>query len=229
MKIPRHVAIIPDGNRRWAKMHNLPTFEGHRHGFEMAVKIGKKARDLGIPIMTFWGFSTENWKRSPEEVDKLMFFFGKMIDRFIKDAVVDKIRIIHLGRKDRLSKTLLSKIENAEKKTVKYKQYYLVLALDYGGQDEIIRALKHMIGDKVASSKINEKLINSYLDTKNIPFPYPDLIIRTSGEKRLSGYLLWQSAYAELMFVDNFFPDFTPDLFVKCIDDFGSRNRNFGA
>lgn len=229
MKIPRHVAIIPDGNRRYAKEHGLPAFEGHRLGFERAIEISTKARELGVTVLTLWGFSTENWKRSQDEVNKLMTLFEIMIGRYLKDALKNGVRLLHIGRKDRLPKKLLSRILEAEKQTEAFNKYYFVLAIDYGGQDEILRAAKKLVNDKVSTNDITESLFNKYLDTACLPYPYPDLIIRTSGENRLSGYLPWQSVYAELIFIKEYFPAFTPKIFAECLEEYSRRKRNFGA
>ena len=222
----KHVAIIPDGNRRWARNRGLPTIEGHRRGFNRAKELTEKARELGIEILTLWAFSTENWKRSKDEVGYLMKIYERWIDDYLKEAIVDKVRLIHIGRKDRISKKLLEKIQNAEDQTKTFHNNTLVLALDYGGQDEILRGVQQLLKDNPNTENIDEALITSYLDTKDIPSP--DLIIRTSGEKRLSGFLLWGSAYAEFAFIDECFPDFTPELFEKCIDDYRKRLRRFG-
>lgn len=218
---PKHVAIIPDGNRRWAKSKNLPTFEGHRRGFDALVNVARESRKLDIKVMTVWGFSTENWKRSPEEVSYLMDIYNEMIDRYLDEAMKDEIRIIHLGRKDRLNKNLVGKIADAENKTRDFDKHYLCIGLDYGGRDEIVRAVKKGQIEK-------EGDIDKLLDTSILPYPNPDLIIRTGGEKRLSGYLLWQSEYSELMFVDKYLPDFTPDDFNNCIMQYSERNRRYG-
>ncbi len=219
--IPNHVAIIPDGNRRWAKELGLPTFEGHQKGFEALINIGKKARELGIKILTVWAFSTENCKRSKEEINYLMNLYEIMLEKYLKEALREKIRIIHLGRKDRINKTLKNKIINIEEKTKNFTQYYLCIGLDYGGRDEIVRAIKK-------SSNLSEDNFNQFLDTKDLPYPNPDLIIRTGGEKRLSGFLLWQCQYSELVFVDKYLPDFNNDDFEKIINDFSKRQRRFG-
>lgn len=219
--VPKHVAIIPDGNRRWAKSKNLPTFEGHRKGFEALVKVARESRKLDIKVMTVWGFSTENWKRTPEEVSYLMDIYNEMIDRYLDEAMKDEIRIIHLGRKDRLNKNLVGKIADAENKTRDFDKHYLCIGLDYGGRDEIVRAVRKGKIEK-------ESDIDRALDTSVLPYPNPDLIIRTGGEKRLSGYLLWQSEYSELMFVDKYLPDFTPGDFNNCIMQYGERNRRYG-
>lgn len=221
MNTPHHVAIIPDGNRRWARERNLPTFEGHRKGFETLVKIARESRDLGIKVFTVWGFSTENWKRSDDEVSYLMGLYSRMIDEYLKEALRDGIRIVHLGRKDRLDKKLLKKIKDAEEKTKDFDKYYLSVGIDYGGRDEILRAIKK-------SSINSESDMDKALDTSALPYPNPDLIIRTGGEKRLSGLLLWQSQYSELKFVDKYLPDFSPEDFKACVNDYSQRNRRYG-
>ena|SRR3989338_9201116 len=219
--ILNHVAIIPDGNRRWAKERGLPTFKGHRKGFQMLINIGKRSRELGIKIFTVWAFSTENWKRSSGEIDYLMNLYDIMLEKYFKEALKEKIRVIHLGRKDRINKTLKNKIINIEEKTKNFTQHYLCIGLDYGGRDEIIRATKK-------GSNLSEVNFSQFLDTKDLPYPNPDLIIRTGGEQRLSGFLLWQSQYSELMFIKKYLPDFGPEDFEKCISSFVRRQRRFG-
>lgn len=223
--IPNHVAFIPDGNRRWAREKRKTTYEGHKKGFERLVKIAKKARKLSIKIFTVWAFSTENWKRSKGEISYLMKLYEIMLDKYLAEALKDEIRIVHLGRKDRINKNLGNKIINAEEKTKNFDKYYLCIAIDYGGHDEIIRAISKIKNQK---SKVNESEFNQLLDTGDLPFPNPDLIIRTGGEKRLSGFLLWQSQYSELSFVEKFLPDYSEDDFEKTIDDFSKRQRRFG-
>jgi len=215
--IPNHVAIIPDGNRRWAKEKGLNTYEGHKKGFEQLIKISKKARLLGVKVITIWAFSTENWKRTQEEVGYLMKLYEIMIDRYLKDALKDEVRIIHLGRKDRINSSLKNKIMNIEEKTKKFDKYYLCIALDYGGRDEIERAVK-----------TNGNNFTQFLDTKNLPFPDPDLIIRTGGEQRLSGFMLWQSQYSELVFEKKYLPDYSDNDFEKTINKYLLRKRRFG-
>lgn len=219
--IPKHIAIIPDGNRRWAKEKKLPTFEGHRRGFDISINLTRKAYDLGITTFTLWAFSTENWQRSPQEVSYLMKLYEIMIAVHLKEALKRKIRIIHIGRKDRINQILKNKIIDAENKTRHFNQRNLVIALDYGGKDEILRCI-----EKIKKSKNKKEIIEKCLDTAAIP--NPDLIIRTGGEKRLSGFLLWQSEYAELIFLDKYFPDFTPKDLEICLDEYSRRQRRFG-
>lgn len=219
--LPRHIAIIADGNRRWAKNRGLPTFEGHRQGFENIKKLSKKAKNLGIQIITFWVFSTENWDRSQEEVGYLMKLAEKVIDIQKKEAIAEKTRIVHIGRKDRIPTLLRNKIEQAERDTKQFSQYYFVVALDYGGRDEIERAIEKM-------NRTGEQLLDNCLDTAVLPYPNPDLIIRTSGEQRLSGFMTWQGAYSEYYFTEKLFPDFNPDELEAAVLDYGLRKRRFG-
>jgi len=223
--IPNHVAIIPDGNRRWAKEKGKNTYEGHKKGFDQLIKIAKKARNLGIKVFTVWAFSTENWKRSKEEVNYLMKLYEIMLDKYLSEALKDNIRIIHLGRKDRINDSLKNKIINIEEKTKKFDKSYLCIALDYGGRDEIERTISKIKNQRSKFGKID---LNKFLDTKDLPFPDPDLIIRTGGEQRLSGFMLWQSQYAELEFVKKYLPDYTDSDFENTIKEFSERQRRFG-
>ncbi|EKD64622.1 MAG: hypothetical protein ACD_50C00336G0005 [uncultured bacterium] len=236
LTIPNHLAIIPDGNRRWAKSRNKPTFEGHRIGFDTAIKIGRKVRTLGINTFTLWAFSTENWKRALEEVRYLMKLYEIFIEKNLKESIKEEIRVVHLGRKDRLPKSLLKKITESEEKTKDFKKYILNVALDYGGRDEVIRAIK-----KVQSStlrrrseqefkvqNLDEKNFNQFLDTHDQPHPNPDLIIRTSGEQRTSGLMIWQAAYAEYVFFDKHFPDLNEDDIDFAVQEYSNRQRRFG-
>lgn len=227
--LPKHIAIIPDGNRRWAKEKGLPTFEGHRRGFNQSIKLGRKSRSLGIKVLTFWAFSTENWKRTKKEVSYLMDLYYQMIERNIKEALKEKIRIIHLGRKDRINNKLRLKIIEAEEKTKNFDKYYLTIALDYGGRDEILRAVEKIKSSKTNLIDFSEKEFSQFLDTKDLPYPYPDLVIRTSGEIRSSGFMIWQAAYSEWIFYSKYFPDFSPDDLEKCIEEYQKRQRRFGV
>lgn len=225
MNIPNHVAIIPDGNRRWAKEKGKNTYEGHKKGFEELIKIAKKARNLGIKVFTVWAFSTENWKRSKEEVGYLMKLYEVMLDKYLSEALKDEVRIIHLGRKDRINNSLKNKIINIEEKTKNFDKSFLCIALDYGGRDEIIRGMNRI---RNSQSVIDESNFNNFLDTKDLPFPNPDLIIRTSGETRTSGFLTWQAAYSEYIFIDKYLPDYSDSDFEKTIVEFSKRQRRFG-
>ncbi len=244
IKIPHHVAIIPDGNRRWATAHGLPSLEGHRRGFNRVVPLVKAARKLGIHTLTLWAFSTENWNRAPEEIQYLMKLYEKLIDGNLAEAKKEGARIYHLGRKDRIPLNLRSKIERAENETRGNQKYVLNIALDYGGQDEILRATEKIVAAVEAKQMTVKDLWNiddrhpgehpyydfhHFLDTGYQPYPYPDLIIRTSGEQRLSGFLSWQAAYAELYFEEGHFPDFTTEKLKIALEEYARRHRRFGG
>lgn len=219
-----HIAIIPDGNRRWAKQRGLPSLEGHRRGFEAATEISKRIRELGISTTTIWAFSTENWKRTQEEVSYLMDIYCMLIDRDLKEAIENEVKITHLGSKDRIPQKLLKQIQNAEEQTREFKKFYLNIAIDYGGRDELIRAIQKVKDPTLLTSETFE----DYLDTKDQPYPNPDLIIRTSGEMRTSGFLPWQGVYAEYIFLEKYFPDMAPNDIDKAVEEYESRQRRFG-
>lgn len=225
--MPKHVALIPDGNRRWAKEHGLPASEGHKRGYQRIQEISEAAQELGIETMTIWGLSTENWlKRDSEEREYLFLLFMKMLRAVAREARKRNIRVRHLGRKDRLPAMLINYLKRIENSTQNNKSYQLNIALDYGGRDELVRAVKQMIDDGVPSDQIDEKLFSSYLDTKD--GMDPDFIIRTSGEQRTSGLLPWQGTYAEYFFSPLYLPDFSADEFKKAINEYGLRQRRFG-
>lgn len=226
--LPHHIAIIPDGNRRWARERGLPAFEGHRRGFEAARKIVKYARDIGIHTLTLWAFSTENWTRTKDEVSYLMKLYAQMTDKFLDEAVKDEARIIHLGRKDGIPKFLLKRIKNVEEKTHNFKRNILNIALDYGGRDEILRAIKKLNDERITDSELTERQFEKFLDTAGQPYPNPDLIIRTSEEMRTSGLMIWQAAYSEYYFLKRHFPDLTEKDIDGAIEEFKKRQRRFG-
>lgn len=196
---------------------------GHEAGFRSAKAIINTARELGIKVFTIWAFSTENWSRSKQEVDYLMKIYEKWIDESLPESIETQTRIIRIGRKDRIPKSLREKIEEAESKTEKFSQRFFIIALDYGGRDEILRATK-----KAENQKLKEEEFSRLLDTKNVPYPDPDLVIRTSGETRTSGFMIWQTAYSEWIFYPKFLPDFTPKDLDKCLKIYSQRRRRFG-
>lgn len=221
--IPRHVAIIPDGNRRWAKAKGKPSVEGHTAGFGRIREMVNYARDQKISTLTIWAFSTENWKRAEEEVFALMFIIKRALTDIYNDLIIKKSRFVHIGRKDRLSKDIIELIETMEEETKDYTDFCLCIALDYGGEDEILRAEKKLLefADK-------NKHIVDFLDSTLANIPHPDLIIRMGGEKRSSGFMPLQSAYSEWIFEDLMFPDFNTNVFKKCLDEYALRSRRFG-
>lgn len=225
--VPVHVAIIPDGNRRWAREKGMIATAGHyaAGSYGNIESIFNEGRKLGIKFMSIWAFSTENWNRDKKEIDAVFDVLMKGIERFRKDAHKNQIRFRHIGRKDRLPKNLASEITKLEEETKNYDEFNVQLCLDYGGRDEIIRAVNKLI--KEGGKKVDEQAIASYLDTAGIPDV--DMIIRTSGEKRLSGFMPFQSDYAELFFFDKYWPDFNPEDLKRAVSDYSRRVRRFGG
>lgn len=229
MLIPHHVAIVPDGNRRWARARDLHTFEGHKKGFDNAVRLARAAREWGIHTVTLWGFSTENWDRDEREVSYLMKLYEKLVDDYLKEAKRDNVKIVHLGRKDRIPRSLLKKIQYAEDQTSKNTKYIMNIAIDYGGHDEIMRAIRAIVKDGIDASKVDKKMVEKYLDTHGQPYPYVDLFIRTSAEQRTSGLLPWQAEYAEIYWSEDHFPDFGPEKLAEAVSEYSRRRRRFGG
>ena len=229
--MPKHIAIIMDGNRRWAKQNNLNYKIGHKKGAETLEKIAKYANKIGLKALTAYAFSTENWKRSEEEVGALMLLLRNYLDRFSKDCDVENIRINIIGNINVLEEGLKNSIINAMEKTKNNTGVVLNIAINYGGRDEITRAMKKIAEEitenKIKPEDINEQLISNYLDTKNQP--EPDLIIRTGGEIRLSNFLTWESVYSEFLFMEKYWPDFTEEDLDNAINVFQNRKRNFGG
>jgi undecaprenyl diphosphate synthase len=227
--VPNHIALIMDGNGRWARSHGLPATKGHEAGAKAVREVIDQARDWGVHTITLWGFSTENWKRSPKEVHKILSLVKIYLQKELEIAHKDKVRFIHLGRKDRLPGDLRKLIERVEDETKDYTNHILNLALDYGGRDEILRAIHKAAETGIDMTIIDEKTFSSCLDTANQPYPEPDLLIRTSGEQRTSGLLPWQMVYSEFYFEEVHLPDITPQKLQAAILDFSRRRRRFGA
>ncbi|HOW13021.1 MAG TPA: polyprenyl diphosphate synthase [Candidatus Pacearchaeota archaeon] len=222
-KTINHLGIIIDGNRRWAKKRGLPTFEGHKKGIDKVKKAIEWANKREIKNLTFFVFSTENWKRSKKEVDYLMKLAEEMIKDYEDTAKKEKIRIRVIGQKEKLPKSLQKEIEKVENSTKNNKKMTVNFALSYGGRNEIVEVIKKIIEKKIPLEKINEKTISQNLWTTDL-----DLLIRTGKEKRLSNFLLWQSAYSELYFSSKYWPDFTEKDLEKALNDYYSRQRRFG-
>jgi undecaprenyl diphosphate synthase len=223
---PNHIVIIPDGNRRWAKEQGMKSWEAYWHVQKRMDKLMEAAKKFGVKHFTLWGFSTENWHRGDSgDVEHLMKVFESTIDMFEKKFHQDKVKFRHLGRKDRLPERLVNKLKKLEESTKDFDQWSVNVALDYGGRDELVRAVDNIV--KSGNTKIDEAVISNALDTHGLPDP--DLIIRTSGEKRLSGMMPWQSVYAEFYFTNVYFPDFGIENLEEAIVDFGMRKRNFGS
>jgi undecaprenyl diphosphate synthase len=226
-KIPLHVGVIMDGNGRWAKIRGLPRIEGHRLGAERAKEIIEVSGELGLKCLTLYAFSMENWHRPQSEISMLMklleMYLKKELQVLVKRGIVFKT----IGETWRLPENIRELIRETEEKTASNKGMTVVTALSYSGRNEIIRAVKKIIDAGVSPGEVTENLISGYLDSAGLP--PPDLIIRTSGERRLSNFLLWQSAYAELYFTDTLWPDFDKEEFMLAIQDFQGRERRFGG
>ncbi len=225
--VPEHVVIIPDGNRRWAKKHGLESIEGHKKGLEAAMDVVRGSRDLGVKILTLWGFSTENWNRPTKEVGYLMRMYTWFFRKHLKELRREGVHFNWIGRRDRVPQRLKTILEKVESDTAKNSQYILNICIDYGGHDEIVRAFKKILKKGVPISKINEETLAKNLDTAGQRDP--DLLIRTSGEMRTSGIMPWQTTYTELFFSKLFFPDFSLVELKRAINDYARRQRRYGV
>ena len=231
MVIPRHVAVILDGNGRWAKKRGIPRAMGHKAGCETLEAMVEVAARMGIGYFTIYGFSTENWKRSAEEVGALMQLFRYYMVRLLKIASSNNVRVKMIGDRRRFDQDIIDGINRLEEETKENTGLTFVIAVNYGGRDEIVRAAAKLCRDckagRLDEGQITEELFASYLDTRDIPDP--DLLIRTSGEIRLSNYLLWQLAYTEIYVTDCLWPDFNREELEKAIAQYNSRERRFGG
>ncbi len=223
----KHLAIILDGNRRWAKENGLAGLEGHKKGYDNVEKIGLDAFNKGVKYLTVFAFSTENWKRSKKEVTYLMNLLFNALTIDLKFYLKHEIIVKVIGRVGGLSKKLQDAIVDAEEKTKNGKKGQLNLCINYGGRAEIIDAVKELVLNNVPLEDVDEKKISELLWTSGIPDP--DLIVRTSGEHRLSGFLTWQGVYSEIKFINKYWPDFSPQDVDDCISDFAERKRRFGS
>lgn len=223
--IPKHVVIIPNGNRTWAKKRGLKAWEGYKETYKNLNALTREAQKIGISHLTLWGFSTENWKRDAKEIEELFKIISLIVTKLKKSLIKEKIRFNHFGRKDRLPKNLLNIINELEKETKNFKNKSLNIALDYGGRDEILRSINKLLVS--GKKEITENEFSNLLDTSMVPDP--DLIIRTANEKRLSGMMPWQSTYAEYYFTDVYFPEFKAENLYTAVVDFSRRKRTFGG
>lgn len=223
--IPKHIAIIMDGNGRWARNNGLPRAEGHRKGTEAAEKIVEACRDLGVKHLTLYAFSEENWRRPAEEVSSLMRLLAYFVKAKCEKMLANGIRFKTIGDIAKLPEDVLAEIERVKEKTSECSDMDLILALSYGSHSEISRAFNQMAREGVR--EINPGDIEAHLDTAGIP--HPDLLIRTSGEYRLSNFMLWQLAYAELYFADVLWPEFSENDLMEAINDYRRRERRFGG
>lgn len=224
MRIPRHLAVIMDGNGRWARERGLPRIAGHYEGVKRAEELVDACIELGIKWLTLFTFSTENWKRPEVEVKGLM----RLLEGYLREKtqlLLEKgIRVSFIGRRDRLPLSLLKEMERVEKLRPETEKLHVLLALDYGGRDEILRTFKKMMEMGLEPTEKNFKMLSDLPDV-----PEPDLLIRTGGEKRISNFLLWHMAYTELYFTDTYWPDFRKEDLMKALTDFSRRERRFGA
>jgi len=228
-KNPRHIAIIMDGNGRWAQKRGLPRLEGHFAGVGAVRRIVEACRDLGIPYLTLYTFSTENWRRPKEEVEGLMMLLREQLRSQTPELKEKGVRVIVIGKREELPLELQEEIKRSEEETAQNKDLHLILAINYGGRAEIVQACKRII-EKVKRGEIedvDESSFSSYLYTKDIPDP--DLLIRTAGEQRVSNFLLWQIAYTEFYVTETLWPDFTKEDLIKAIEDYKRRKRKFGG
>jgi len=225
--IPTHVAIIMDGNGRWAEARGLPRLAGHRAGTENLRRVIEACIEFGIQYLTIYAFSTENWERPREEVQGLMHIFEDVIDRELQELHDQGVQLRHIGRLDRLDPAFRKKVLYALEYTRNNKRLVLNVAFNYGGRDEIICAIQNMIKDGVKSDEITSDLVNQYLFTAGIPDP--DLIIRTSGEQRCSNFLIWQGAYSEWSFPQVYWPDFDKEQLRLALEEFAHRERRYGG
>lgn len=228
---PRHVAIIMDGNGRWAQQRGRPRLFGHHAGARRVREIVAACPDSGVEYLTIFAFSTENWKRTQTEVAGLMSLFRRYIMKEMQQFVREDVRVRFIGDRYRLEPRLRGVMAEAEAMTAHCTRLNLTIALNYGGRDEVARATKRLARDvaegRLDPETVDEETLPRYLDTRVLPDP--DLVIRTSGEARISNFLLWQSAYSEYEFIDTLWPDFTPEVFVSVLAQYRARERRFGA
>lgn len=225
-KIPQHIAIIMDGNGRWAEARGLPRLEGHKAGTENLRQIIHGCVESGVSYLTIYAFSTENWARPREEVEGLISILEFFLDRELDELCAEGVRICHLGRLEAMPEKVRHKVEHSMDVTCHNTRLVLSVAWNYGGRDEIVYAIQKMLREKVQPQDVTEELVGQYLFTRDLPDP--DLIIRTSGEMRISNFLIWQSAYAEWFITPTLWPDFNKEELKKAIASYGQRNRRFG-
>ncbi|MFT9487503.1 MAG: isoprenyl transferase [Tepidibacillus sp.] len=231
LNIPKHVAIIMDGNGRWAKQKGLPRIAGHREGMKTIREVARVANEVGIKILTLYAFSTENWKRPQDEVKFLMDLPQEFLRKELDELIEQNVQVKMMGFDQQLPEHTLNAVHEAVEKTKQNTGLILNFALNYGSRNEIIYAIRNIVDDVLAGNiskdEIDEKLMNQYLLTKS--YPDPDLLIRTSGELRISNFLLWQIAYTELWYTDEFWPEFNKQSLLQAIYEYQQRSRRFGS
>jgi len=225
--VPRHIAIIMDGNGRWARSHGKPIHEGHRQGSQALKKLLENCRNLGLEYLTVYAFSAENWSRPKEEVSSLMELLRYYLRHEVKTLHKNNIKIRFIGERNQLSEDIQKELERTESLTANNSALTLIIALSYGSRQEIVRAMQKLAQQNLPAEAITEAVIAQHLDTAGIPDP--DLLVRTGGDHRISNYLLWQMAYTELYFTDCLWPDFTIESLHEAIEVYGLRERRFGG
>ena len=225
--MPRHVAIIMDGNSRWALSRGLPRLAGHRAGTENLRRVIRASVEFGVEYLTIYAFSTENWGRPAAEVKGLMYIFEEVIDRELDELHQEGVQLRHIGRLEKLSPKLRKKVLAAIDLTKDNQRLILNIAFNYGGRDEIVYAMQNMLRDGISPDQVDIELVGQYLFTAGTPDP--DLVIRTSGELRTSNFLIWQSAYAEWYITPTFWPDFDKEEYAKALDTYTQRDRRYGG
>lgn len=222
----QHLGIIIDGNRRWAKEKGLPSLEGHRQGYEKIKEVVRWCKNKRIKIVTLYAFSTENWNRAPVEVNFLMILLNSGLKKEIKELDKEGVKLQIIGQKERLPSELQKTIKKAEEITKNNKEMVVNLAISYGGRAEIVKAVRKIVKEGIPPEEVDESKIGDYLYTGGLPDP--ELIIRTSGEQRLSNFLIWQAAYSELYFTKKYWPDFTEKDLDQALKNYAHRQRKFG-
>ena len=226
-RLPRHVAIIMDGNGRWAISRGLPRLAGHKAGTENLRRVIRASVEFGIKYLTIYAFSTENWGRPPEEVQGLLHILEDVIDRELGELHKEGVQLKHIGRLERLAPMLQEKVVSAIELTKNNDKLVLSVAFNYGGRDEIVQAIQRIMKDGIQPEKVTDGLVSQYLYTAGVPDP--DLIIRTSGELRVSNFLIWQGAYAELYSTPTYWPDFDKEEYRRALETYTQRERRYGG
>ena len=226
LSVPQHIVLFPDGNRRWARQKGLHTLEGHKKGYDNLLDFSQWCKKKGVKVLTAFGFSTENWNRSEEEVNYLMKLLENCLLENIENYNRDGVKVRVIGQRERLPQTLQDAVKKTEEATKNNSELFLNLAISYGGRWDILNAVKQIIKEGIDADKIDEKLFETYLSTAGLPAP--DLIIRAGGEMRMSNFVLWQGAYSELYFSPKFWPDFSEQDLDLALAEFDKRSRRFG-
>jgi undecaprenyl diphosphate synthase len=226
-EIPRHIAIIMDGNGRWAAQRGLPRLAGHQHGTDNIRRITTTAAEIGVEYLTLWAFSTDNWRRPREEIDGILHVLAGVIERETEELDRQGAQLRHIGSLEGLDSQLQTAVLAAIDRTRGNNRLILTLAFNYSGRQELLTAIKSLIASGVPAESVDEETLQAHLFTRDLPDP--DLIVRTSGEHRISNFLLWQSAYSELYFTPTLWPDFGPDDLFDAVREFGRRERRFGG